>query len=50
VDEQEMFRLHDRTALILDVSNITLILIERDDGTRSESNFLIYFSQNIIPS
>jgi hypothetical protein len=34
-DEQEMFRLHDRTALIPDVRNRTLTLIEREDGTKS---------------
>jgi hypothetical protein len=43
-DEQEMFRLHDRTALIPLVRNITLTLIEREDDTRSWENFLIYFS------
>jgi hypothetical protein len=30
-----MFRLQDRTALIADVINITLTLIEREDETRS---------------
>jgi hypothetical protein len=34
-DEQEMFRLHDRTALIPLVRNRTLTLIEREDDTRS---------------
>jgi hypothetical protein len=34
-DEQEMFRLQYRTALILDVRNRTLTLIEREDDTRS---------------
>jgi DNA-binding XRE family transcriptional regulator len=38
-----MFRLQDRTALIADVRNITLILIEREDDTRSWGNFLVYF-------
>jgi hypothetical protein len=38
-DEQEMFRLQDRTALIPDVRNITLTLIEREDDTRSWDNF-----------
>jgi hypothetical protein len=49
-DEQEMFRLQDRTALILDVRNRTLTLIERKDDTRSLNNFLIYFSHNVIPT
>jgi hypothetical protein len=39
-----MFRLQDRTALIPDVRNNTLTLIEREDDTRSWGNFLIYFS------
>jgi DNA-binding XRE family transcriptional regulator len=30
-----MFRLQDRAALIVDVRNITLTLIEREDDTRS---------------
>jgi hypothetical protein len=34
-DEQEMFRLQDRTALIPDVSSWALILIEREDDIRS---------------
>jgi hypothetical protein len=34
-DEQEMFRLQDRTALISLVRNRTLTLIEREDDTRS---------------
>jgi hypothetical protein len=34
-DEQEMFRLQDRTALIPNVRNRTLTLIEREDDTRS---------------
>jgi hypothetical protein len=38
-----MFRLHDRMTLISDVRNRTLTLIEREDDTRSWSNFLIYF-------
>jgi hypothetical protein len=45
-----MFRLQDRTALILDVRNRTLTLIERKDDTRSLNNFLIYFSHNVIPT
>jgi hypothetical protein len=43
-DEQEMFRLQDRTALIPLVRNITLTLIERKDDTRNWGNFLVYFS------
>jgi hypothetical protein len=43
-DEQEMFRLQDRTALIPLVRYRTLTLIEREDDTRSWGNFLIYFS------
>jgi hypothetical protein len=45
-DEQEIFRLLDRTDLIPDVRNITLTLIEREDDTRSSSNFLVYFSHS----
>jgi hypothetical protein len=45
-----MFRLQDRTALIPDVRNRTLTLIEREDDTRSYGNFLIYFSHNVMPS
>jgi hypothetical protein len=40
-----MFRLQDRTALIPDVRNGTLTLIEREDDTRSWDNLLVYFSQ-----
>jgi hypothetical protein len=43
-----MFRLHDRMALIPDVRNRTLTLIEREDDTRSWSNFLAYFSHNVM--
>jgi hypothetical protein len=50
VDEQEMFRLQDRTALISDVSSWTLTLIEREDDTRSWDNFLVYFSHNVMPT
>jgi hypothetical protein len=32
---KEMFKLQDRTTLILDVSSWTLTLIEREDDTRS---------------
>jgi hypothetical protein len=32
--------------LIPDVRNRTLTLIEREDNTRSWSNFLVYFSHN----
>jgi hypothetical protein len=35
MDEQEMFELQDRTALIPDVSSWTLTLIEREDDIRS---------------
>jgi hypothetical protein len=49
-DEQEIFRLHDRMTLIPVVSSWTLILIEREDDTRSWDNFLIYFSHNAIPT
>jgi hypothetical protein len=52
VDEQELFRLQDRTALISVVRNRTLTLIEREDDIRSWSNFLVYFSlyHNAMPS
>jgi hypothetical protein len=43
-----MFRLQDRTALISNVSNWTLTLIEKDDDTRSWDNFLVYFSHNAM--
>jgi hypothetical protein len=36
--------------MISDVSNRTLTLIEREDDTMSWSNFLIYFSHNVIPT
>jgi hypothetical protein len=49
-DEQEMFRLQDRTALIPDVRNRTLTLIEREDDTWSWDNFLVYFSHSTIIS
>jgi hypothetical protein len=49
-DEQEMFKLQDRTALIPDVRNRTLTLIKREDDNRSWSNFLIYFSHNVMPT
>jgi hypothetical protein len=42
-NEQEMFRLQDRTTLIPLVRNRTLTLIEREDDTRSWGNFLVYF-------
>jgi hypothetical protein len=45
-----MFSLQDRTALIPDVRNRTLTLIEREDDTRSWGNFLIYFSHNGMPT
>jgi hypothetical protein len=45
-----MFRLQDRTALIPDIRNITLTLIEIEDDIRSWDNFLIYFSHNIMPT
>jgi hypothetical protein len=38
----------DRTALIPDVRNITLTLIEREDDNMSWGNFLIYFSHNVM--
>jgi hypothetical protein len=34
-DGHEMFRLQDRTALIPDIRNRTLTLIEMEDDTRS---------------
>jgi hypothetical protein len=43
-----MFRLQDRTTLIPDVRNKTLILIEMDDDTRNWCNFLVYFSHNVM--
>jgi hypothetical protein len=49
-DEQEMFRLQDRTALIPNVRNRTLTLIEREDDTRSWGNILVYFSHNVMPT
>jgi hypothetical protein len=45
-----MFRLQDRTALIPDVRNRTLTLIEREDDTRSWGNFLVYFSHDGVPT
>jgi hypothetical protein len=45
-DEQEIFRLQDRTALIPLVRNRALTLIERKDDTRSWRNFLVYFSHS----
>jgi hypothetical protein len=38
-----MFRLQDRTALILDVSSWTLTLIEREDDTRNWVSFPVLF-------
>jgi hypothetical protein len=49
-DEQEMFMLQDRTALIPLVRNRTLTLIEREDDTRSWGNFLVYFSHSTTMS
>jgi hypothetical protein len=49
-DEQEMFRLQDRTTLIPLVRNRTPTLIEREDDTKSWRNFLVYFSHFIIIS
>jgi hypothetical protein len=49
-DEQEMFRLLDRMALIPYVISWTLTLIEREDDTKSWSNFLVYFSHNVMPT
>jgi hypothetical protein len=43
-----MFKLQDRTALVSDVSNRILTIIERKDDTRSWDNFLVYFSHNFI--
>jgi hypothetical protein len=43
-----MFRLHDRIALISDVWNRPLTLIEREDDIRSLNNFLVYFSHNAM--
>jgi hypothetical protein len=37
-------------ASVASVRNRTLILIEREDDTRSLSNFLIYFSHNAMPT
>jgi hypothetical protein len=48
--EQEMVRLQDRIALIPDVMNRTLTLIEVEDDTRSWGNFLVYFSHNVMPT
>jgi hypothetical protein len=45
-----MFRLQDRTALIPDVRNRTLTLIEREDDTRSWGNFLVYSSHSTTMS
>jgi hypothetical protein len=47
---QPMFLLpaEDRTALISDVRNRTLTLIEMEDDTRSWDNFLVYFSNNVM--
>jgi hypothetical protein len=45
-----MFRLQDRTALIPDVRDRILTLIEREDDTRSSDNFLVYFSHNAMPT
>jgi hypothetical protein len=45
-----MFRLQDITALIPDVRNRTLTLIETEDNTRSWDNFLVYFSHNVMPT
>jgi hypothetical protein len=42
-----MFRLQNRMALIPLVRNRTLTLIEREDDSRSWSNFLVYFSHSI---
>jgi hypothetical protein len=36
--------------LVVSVRNRTHPLIEREDDTRSWSNFLIYFSHNVMPS
>jgi DNA-binding XRE family transcriptional regulator len=45
-----MFRLQDRTALIADVRNKTLTLIEKEDDTMSWDIFLVYFSHNAMPT
>jgi hypothetical protein len=45
-----MFRLQDRTALIPDVKNRTLTLIESEDDIRSCGTFLVYFLHNVIPT
>jgi hypothetical protein len=47
---QPMFLLpaEDRTALIPNVRNRTLTLIEMEDDTRSWDNFLVYFSNNVM--
>jgi hypothetical protein len=45
-----MFRLQDRMALIPDVRDRILTLIEREDDTRSLGNFLVYFSHNAMPT
>jgi hypothetical protein len=45
-----MFRLQDRMALIPDVRNRALTLIESEDDTRSWGNFLVYFSHNAMPT
>jgi hypothetical protein len=45
-----MFRLQDRTALIPDVKNRTLTLIESEDDIRSCDTFLFYFLHNVIPT
>jgi hypothetical protein len=52
-NEQEMFRLQDRTALIPFVRNRTLTLIEREDDTRSwkkNSSLFLTLYHNIMPS
>jgi hypothetical protein len=41
--------IHDNFKLVHSVSSWTLTLIEREDGIRSWSNFLIYFSHNVMP-
>jgi hypothetical protein len=35
--------------MLVNVRNITLTLIEREDDTRSWGNFLVYFSHNAMP-
>jgi hypothetical protein len=47
---QPVFRLQDRMALIPDVRNRALTLIESEDDTRSWGNFLVYFSHNAMPT